>query len=110
MQRRVADSIKSLSDVPASLKNKAIDNQDSLMISVHANIDSPGDTSAKGTPTRMLGTLSGIMIIDKNTGMVLQKQFITHASGTNTLNQKAVETNSISAMDDRIIVISAKGK
>lgn len=79
---------------------------DSVFIDVKGDIYSPGDTAANGTPTLMTGTLTGTLILDKNTGVILEERTYSYATGTDTFNKKIVKTQSSSKEVDEMKLLS----
>jgi hypothetical protein len=68
--------------------------RDSILIEAKAGINSTGDTARDGTPTRMTGTISGTIIIDKPTGIILQRVMYNQSQGTTVENGKVLRVNS----------------
>jgi len=75
---------------------------DSVFIDASSDIDAPGDTTRNGTPTRLTGTKSGTIIIEKQTGVVLQKLFYIQLKGTTVEGGKAIKLNSSSLEKETI--------
>lgn len=78
---------------------------DSIFIDVNARVNAAGDTAKNGTATRMIGTISGTVIIEKNSGIILQKLMYEKTQGTTVENGKALKVKSSSL---RKLIIAKK--